>query len=1164
MPKDQKEGRVWPVRSQQVIPVNKGPYLQNVTHDSITISWETGAQAAYTIRHKQSQDQDGSWTVVTGQTQTSIVMNKYLYEVTLTGLTAGKTYDYEVSVTGALKAADSFKTAPLATTTEAFKVAVYSDSQGKDNPTLLNREATYHSTIVNAIDQQTPGILLHAGDLVDTGQCYSEWKPQFFNAATPLLQSVAMFPIAGNHEYKHDCNPTETSEPKWHNEFFSVPLLPEEVTLADWQTREDFYEFTYGCAHIIGLNTYDNNDVASADQAKYSRAFGMSQTQIDWLTDALTTQPTGTKWTVVFMHHPLYTSTPHAGHRWVCDPNLNYGTYTCPLTAQEKNDRNTLRTTLKGLFEANSVDVVVSGHLHLYEHIKTGGIHYVTTPGAGTDANSPCGTTAADITKEIGSNKPTIDYWKCEKYPNLSDLPLFGTLNFTCGTNGALTWRAYRSDGTSLEQAIPAAGDGLLSQAHAATGADSGASPGTVLDDFTRSAQASLQQQIPEREYDALMALFGGTGGDGWTHKTGWGQTLEPCSWYGVTCAAASLATQAESPATQRVVAIDLSQNNLNGQIPNLADLSSLQTLDLSGNFLAHRAPSSLCALPALQALDLGHNLLNAAADEACVATLDPDWTATQVAPPNEVQAVTMTATQVQLTWTPSMNAIPGGYHQVFVAEEPEGPYKLNGATADLNATGYEMQGLTPGTKYYFMVNSFVPAHAGQPAAKTSVFSEPAATVTARRGYTHTRFQDGVAPTTLYRGTRDTTISQHQPDVNFGAETNVNVDGDDPNGSGHANWALLKWDLSSIPRGARIQSAKMTVNVTNTSGGQVYRLYPVPQEWDEASVTWNNLTPWVHSPVLADIAPSALGAYELDFNDAGREVIESWVNGTAPNRGFIIANPDSADGFDFYAREVMTETLRPELSIMWSYEQPGDANGDNDVNAGDVMACVLEYFDGDGTDPAMADRGTYAGTAGADANLDGYIDAGDVMCTVLIYFGQPCEQTPAQASSGSAPALSMTLASSGADGDQVTVPVAFSGGGHDIASLAFSLDYDKTQLRFDPTDANGDGIPDALRFNLPPGFTGTVYHDGSDMDGELGVVVADLAAPIEALADGVVAEVTFIVDAFMGTDTMNVSFSQHPGASFGSTTGQSVPGNTSNGVVLINPATLYLPLISRP
>lgn len=1159
VPKDREEGRVWPVRSHQVIPVNNGPYLQNVTQNSITISWETGAQASYVIRYKLPQDE--TWTEVTGQTEKSIVMGKYLYEVTLTGLTHGTTYNYEVSVTGALKVADSFKTAPLATTTGSFKVAVYGDSQGRDAVDIPNREAPKHPAIVDAINLQNPDIMLHSGDLVDTGQCYSEWKPQFFNAATPLLQSVPMFPISGNHEFKHDCYPVEASEPWWHNEFFSVPELPQSVTLATWQNRQDFYEFTYGCAHIIGLNTYDNNIVASADLEKYSRSFGMSQTQINWLTDALSTPPDGTQWTVVFMHHPLFGSTLASNRRWVCDPAqaATYSDKKCSLTNDDLTTRNALRTTLKGLFETYGVDAVVSSHTHLYEHIKTGGIHYLTTPGAGVDPGT-CGTAKTDITKEIATSKPAIDLWTCKTYADEANLPLYGTLDFTCGTNKTLVWKAWKSDGTYLQQGIPtAAADGLPSPAELAD--DSVASLGTVLDDFTLSAQASLQQQIPAREYDALMALFGGTGGAGWTHNTGWGQTLEPCSWYGITC---GLATQAASPAAQQVVAIDLSQNNLNGQIPNLADLTGLQTLDLSGNFLAHRAPSSLCTLPAMQELDLGHNLLNEADDEACITDLDPDWTSTQVAPPEDVQAATMTATKVQLSWAPATNAMSGGYYQVYVAADPEGPYSLDGATGSLAVSGYEVDELTPGTAYYFMVNSFVPAYDGQPEAKTSVFSEPAATVTARRGYSRTRFQDGVAPTRLYQGTSDTTISQHQPDANFGAEITVNADGDAPNGSGHANWALLRWDLSSIPRGARIQSAKLTVHVTNTSGGQVYRLYPVPQAWDEVSVTWNNLMPWVHSPVLAEFAPSALGSYELDLNNAGREVIESWVNENAPNRGFIIANPNSADGFDFYAREVMTETMRPELSIMWSYEQPGDANGDNDVNAGDVSACILEYFDGDGTDPAMADKGTYAGTRGADANLDGKIDAGDVTCTVRTIFGQPCQQASAQASSAGAPALGMALASSGVDGAQVTVPIVLSGGDQDIASLAFSLDIDETRLSFDPADADGNGLPDALRFDLPPGFTPSVFYDPGDVDGELDIVIADLAGPLAALPDGVVAEVSLAVVPSTNAGNVSVGFSQDPDASFGNTTGQSVSGSTSNGTVLINPATIYLPLLSRP
>ncbi|MEA3336585.1 MAG: hypothetical protein U9R25_11790 [Chloroflexota bacterium] len=76
-------------------------------------------------------------------------------------------------------------------------------------------------------------------------------------------------------------------------------------------------------------------------------------------------------------------------------------------------------------------------------------------------------------------------------------------------------------------------------------------------------------------------------------------------------------------------------------------------------------------------------------------------------------------------------------------------------------------------------------------------------------------------------------------------------------------------------------------------------------------------------------------------------------------------------------------------AVVNTRNDPGDCNGDGTVDAGDISACVLEIFDGDGDDPANAAGGTFVGTPFCDSNEDGKIDAGDISCTVLLIFDGP-------------------------------------------------------------------------------------------------------------------------------------------------------------------------------
>jgi hypothetical protein len=133
----------------------------------------------------------------------------------------------------------------------------------------------------------------------------------------------------------------------------------------------------------------------------------------------------------------------------------------------------------------------------------------------------------------------------------------------------------------------------------------------------------------------------------------------------------------------------------------------------------------------------------------------------------------------------------------------------------------------------------------------------------------------------------------------------------------------------------------------------------------------------------------------------------------------------------------------------------------------------------------------------------------------------------------------------------VILPVSFVANDHNITSLIFSVDYDQTWLAFDPTDSNGDGVPDAAIFNLPGAFSASVTFDGGDMDGELDFFIADLFPPLAVLSDGAMVSMTLDVGSPPSATEAAVNFSPDPAASFGDTSGQSVSGTMDDGSVLI-------------
>jgi uncharacterized repeat protein (TIGR01451 family) len=249
---------------------------------------------------------------------------------------------------------------------------------------------------------------------------------------------------------------------------------------------------------------------------------------------------------------------------------------------------------------------------------------------------------------------------------------------------------------------------------------------------------------------------------------------------------------------------------------------------------------------------------------------------------------------------------------------------------------------------------------------------------------------------------------------------------------------------------------------------------------------------------------------------------------------------------------------------------PGDCNQDGKVDAGDTISCVLEIFDGDGNFWLDAPGGTFAGSPqGCDSNQDDLIDAADLICTMLIAFQGPEACRAAVSAAGATAASTLAISSVPVEqaGSQVAVPIHFTGAGNGVAAATFVISYDEARLAFDPTDGNGDGIPDAVTFQVPAEFITQVNVNDK---AQLEFLIADLSLPSATLPDGILATVNFTVKQG-ATGKATVDFATDVAASLGSTAGQRVTVQTQDGAVVLDAASdeegtihqLYLPNISR-
>lgn len=288
----------------------------------------------------------------------------------------------------------------------------------------------------------------------------------------------------------------------------------------------------------------------------------------------------------------------------------------------------------------------------------------------------------------------------------------------------------------------------------------------------------------------------------------------------------------------------------------------------------------------------------------------------------------------------------------------------------------------TTGT-YAFPLWQMVQERVGYFGAKMPALS---VSVTGSGGGTVTKaFQNGVAPTTSYAGTRDAHLSELAPTTNYGSANPLIVDGDA--GSGKDMYVLLRWDVGAVPPGSTVQSARIKLHVTNAST-QTYELYRLSRAWTETGATWNQAatgTNWAvpgakgstdrGSTVRGTVTATATGLVTITLNSSGVSMVQSWVDSPSGNYGLILADPANADSLQFASREASTASQRPRLEI--TYTPPSTATTRTEGEAspealvdGEENPLTLEDALPAAYDPAAdGDGGSSCGATGFEAAL---------------------------------------------------------------------------------------------------------------------------------------------------------------------------------------------------
>lgn len=312
------------------VTITRGPYLQDATPSGIVIMWQTDIPADPTVRFGLAS------TTELAVTDPALVRT---HEVALTGLQPGTVYLYRVESSDGSSAVSSSEldlvTAP-SSPSAPVRFAAIGDTGG---PTVT-------SALSAKILADSPDLTIHAGDIQygDPADPAS-WDTYYFNPGASLWAHVPSYPVLGNHEYPSSQSPAAT--PQLFLDYFSLP------------GDERFYSFDYGCVHFVALDVYQQSDAPDN--------WYLTAAQRSWLVSDLSLAvAAGRPWTVVYLHHPVYSSSSRTSRPWQA-----------PFQAD-----------LVPIFEAHGVDYVVMGHDHIYSRSNRNGITYVVSGGGGASLNT--------------------------------------------------------------------------------------------------------------------------------------------------------------------------------------------------------------------------------------------------------------------------------------------------------------------------------------------------------------------------------------------------------------------------------------------------------------------------------------------------------------------------------------------------------------------------------------------------------------------------------------------------------------------------------------------------------------------------------------------------------------------------------------------------------
>lgn len=315
--------------------ITRGPYLQLAHTTGITVVWRSDSEMANpTVKCWREGDSSGismRETVIVRRAGGEMALSEVpkgeiQYEATLTELQTAASYRYaifdgETAVTPEEEPL-TFATHPKVGEATPTRIWVVGDSG-----TGEQHQRDVHSAMQLYTSERPIDFYLHVGDMAYGQGTNEQFQSRFFEPYQETLQNKVCWASMGNHEGFSSSGKTGIGP---YYDAYVCPTQGEAGGLPSG--TEAYYSFDYGDIHVICLDSHDLDRKPSGEMAQ-------------WLEKDMAA--TEAKWIVGFWHHPPYTKGTH-------DSDTE-------LALIE------MREFIMPILEAGGVDIVLSGHSHIYE-----------------------------------------------------------------------------------------------------------------------------------------------------------------------------------------------------------------------------------------------------------------------------------------------------------------------------------------------------------------------------------------------------------------------------------------------------------------------------------------------------------------------------------------------------------------------------------------------------------------------------------------------------------------------------------------------------------------------------------------------------------------------------------------------------------------------------